>query len=205
MLVALTLGGFMRWDIRHPEKRFGDKLRPGRRPHRPGDLLDAGGVQHGAASQLRHAQAIRGTSCPDAEPHAAGLADLLGIPPHKGLAGHAEMEGKTLFLKFNTGPSGHGSPPAAGEAMALKRAGADGVKVFAVEGEGGLTAGASHETKNCAFGLGLDNLHYLIDWNDWGIDEVPASRDRASATPAAGSSRTASTSTAPRTAVTGPA
>ncbi len=26
MLVALTLGGFMRWDIRHPEKRFGDRF-----------------------------------------------------------------------------------------------------------------------------------------------------------------------------------
>ena len=25
MFVALTLGGFMRWDIRHPEKRFGDR------------------------------------------------------------------------------------------------------------------------------------------------------------------------------------
>ena len=85
------------------------------------------------------------------------------------------MEGKTLFLKFNTGPSGHGSPPAAGEAIALKRAGADGVKVFAIEGEGGLTAGASHETKNSAFGLGLDNLYYLIDWNDFGIDEFQAS------------------------------
>ena len=51
-----------------------------------------------------------------------------------------------------------------------------GVKVFAIEGEGGLTTGATHETKNSAFSLGLDNLHYLIDWNDWGIDEVPASR-----------------------------
>ena len=49
------------------------------------------------------------------------------------------MAGKTLFLKFNTGPSGHGSPAAAGEALALKRAGAGGVKVFAFEGEGGLT------------------------------------------------------------------
>ena len=28
-------------------------------------------------------------------------------------------EGKTLFLKFNTGPSGHGMSPAAGEALAL--------------------------------------------------------------------------------------
>src|ERR1051325_11231164 len=26
MLVALTLSGAMRWDIRHPEKRFGDKF-----------------------------------------------------------------------------------------------------------------------------------------------------------------------------------
>ena len=98
--------------------------------------------------------------------------DLLGFRRHDGLAGHAEMEGKTLFLKFNTGPTGHGSPAAVGEAMALKRAGAEGVKVFAVDGEGGLTAGASHESKNSAWGLGLDNLHYLIDWNDFGIDPV---------------------------------
>ena len=80
------------------------------------------------------------------------------------------MAGKTLFLKFNTGPSGHGSPAAAGEALALKRAGAGGVKVFAFEGEGGLTTGASHEVMNSAWGLGLDNLHYLLDWNDFGID-----------------------------------
>ena len=26
MLVSLTLGGSMRWDIRHPEKRFGDRF-----------------------------------------------------------------------------------------------------------------------------------------------------------------------------------
>jgi transketolase len=63
--------------------------------------------------------------------------DLLGFRRRGGLAGHAEMEGKTLFLKSNTGPSGHGSPAAAGEAAALKRAGATGVKVFAVDGEGG--------------------------------------------------------------------
>jgi len=113
---------------------------------------------------------------PMAEERQLVWRDLLGFRRNKGLAGHAEMEGKTLFLKFNTGPSGHGSPPSAGEAIALKRAGADGVKVFAIEGEGGLTAGASHETKNSAYGLGLDNLHYLIDWNDWGIDEVPTSR-----------------------------
>jgi transketolase len=80
------------------------------------------------------------------------------------------MAGKTLFLKFNTGPSGHGMPPAAGEALALKLAGAAEVKVFAVEGEGGLTPGGAHETKNSAWGLGLSNLVFLVDWNDFGID-----------------------------------
>ena len=79
------------------------------------------------------------------------------------------MEGKTLFFKFNTGPSGHGAPAALGEALALKHAGSP-ARVFACEGEGGHTAGAHHETKNSAYGLGLDNLIYLFDWNDHGID-----------------------------------
>ena len=65
-------------------------------------------------------------------------------------------------------------PPAAGEALALKLAGAEEVKVFVVEGEGGLTPGASHETRNTAWGLGLDNLVFLVDWNDFGIDDAAA-------------------------------
>ena len=85
------------------------------------------------------------------------------------------MAGKTLFLKFNTGPSGHGGPAAAGEALALKRAGAAGVKVFFLEGEGGLTPGGVYETMNSAWGLALDNLYFLIDWNDFGIDDHPVS------------------------------
>ncbi len=97
--------------------------------------------------------------------------DLLVFRRRGGLAGHAEMEGKTLFLKFNTGPSGHGSPAAAGEAFALLRAGCGDVRVFALEGEGGLTTGASHETKNSAWALGLSNLVYIVDWNDFGIDD----------------------------------
>jgi transketolase len=85
------------------------------------------------------------------------------------------MEGKTLFLKFNTGPSGHGSPAAAGEALALKRAGAEDVKVLVLEGDAGMTPGAVHETMNSAWGLGLDNLNFLVDWNDFGIDDHPVS------------------------------
>ena len=47
--------------------------------------------------------------------------------------------------------------------------------MFAFEGEGGLTPGAVHETLNTAWGLGLDNLYYIIDWNDYGIDDTPIS------------------------------
>jgi len=85
------------------------------------------------------------------------------------------MEGKTLFLKFNTGPSGHGMGPAAGEALALKHAGVDEVKVFVFEGEGGLTPGGAHEARHTAWGLGLNNLVFMVDWNDFGIDERPLS------------------------------
>ncbi len=100
---------------------------------------------------------------------------LLGFRCKGGLSGHAEMQGRTLFLKFNTGPSGHhGSPAAAGLAVALKRAGAGEVKVFILEGEGGLTPGCTHETLNSAWGLALDNLYFLVDWNDFGIDDHPS-------------------------------
>ncbi|MDX9866002.1 MAG: hypothetical protein RBT34_14460, partial [Anaerolineaceae bacterium] len=58
----------------------------------------------------------------------------------------------------------------AGEALALKRAGVGEVRVFMIEGETGLTPGAVHETMNSAWGLNLDNLFLLVDWNDYGID-----------------------------------
>ncbi len=103
------------------------------------------------------------------------LDDLLKFRHRDGLSGHAEFSGKTLFLKFNTGPAGHGLPASVGEAFALKRAGLD-AKVWLIEGEGALSAGASHESKNSAYGLGLDNLYWLIDWNDFGIDDHPVSR-----------------------------
>jgi transketolase len=174
LLVATLLSGVMRWDIRHPEKRFGDRF-----------ILSAGhciplvyATLACLNESLRAMYDWTGDSrylVPEAHERQLIWEDLSKLRRNQGLAGHAESEGKTLFLKFNTGPSGHGSPPSAGEAMALKRAGADGVKVFTVEGEGGLTPGAAHETKNSAWGLGLDNLYYLIDWNDYGIDDFSAS------------------------------
>lgn len=173
-LIVTLLSGVMRWDIRHPEKRFADRFILGAGHTVPliyctlavfNEALRIKYEQTGDARYLIH----------KAEERALYWEDLLNFRRNGGLSGHAEMEGKTLFLKFNTGPSGHGSPAAAGEAFALKRAGAEGVKVFIFEGDGGLTPGSTHETMNSAWGLGLDNLYYIVDWNDFGIDDHPIS------------------------------
>ncbi len=172
-LVATMLSGVMRYDLRHPEKRFGDRF-----------ILVAGHtipLIYAMLTVLAEALRLKYQQTKDeryyVEPERIVLAeDLLGFRHNGGLPGHAEMAGKTLFLKFNTGPSGHGSPAAAGEALALKMAGAEQVKVVAFEGEGGLTPGAIHETMNSAWGLGLSNLYYVVDWNDFGIDDHPISK-----------------------------
>jgi len=171
-LVVTLLSGVMRWDIRHPEKRFGDRF-----------ILIAGHtipLVYATLTVLNEALRIKYQQTgeekyriPNPEERALYWEDLLEFRHNKGLSGHAEMEGKTLFLKFNTGPSGHGSPPAVGEAFALKRAGAGEVKVFAFEGDAGLTPGGAHEAKNSAWGMALDNLYYVVDWNDFGIDDHP--------------------------------
>ncbi len=173
MLVSLFLGGPMRWDLRNPQKRFGDKF-----------ILSAGHVVPGMYALLavfneslrrKYAQTNdERYRLPPAD-RVLTWEDLLTLRHKDGLPGHAEMAGKTNIFKANTGPSGHGIPVAVGEAMALKYAGADDVKVFAVEGEGGLTPGAAHESLNSAYGLGLANLHFLVDWNDYGIDDRPFS------------------------------
>jgi transketolase len=173
-LIATLLGGVMRWDIRHPEKRFGDRFVLAAGHTIP--LIYCTLAVFNEALRIKHAQTGDPRyAIPKPEERAVYWEDLLNFRRRGGLSGHAEMEGKTLFLKFNTGPSGHGAPAAAGEALTLKRAGATDVKVFAFEGEGGLTPGVVHETMNSAWGLGLDNLYFVVDWNDFGIDDHPIS------------------------------
>ena len=169
-LLATLLSGAMSWDVLQPWRRFCDRF-----------VLSAGHTVPlvyttlavlNESLRVRHEQTGDAQfAFPDGGRYALTWEDLLVLRRRNGLAGHAEMEGKTLFLKWNTGPSGHGMPAAAGEALALKRAGSGEVRVFALEGEGGLTPGASHETRNTAWGLGLDNLIFLIDWNNFGIDD----------------------------------
>jgi transketolase len=172
VFLSTLLSGAMRWDIRHPDKRFGDRF-----------ILIAGHtvplvyctlavlneslrVKYEQTGDTRYA-------FPAAGANTLFWEDLLLFRRKGGLPGHAEMSQKTLFLKFNTGPSGHGGPAAVGEALALKRAGISGARVFALEGEGGLTTGATHEVMNSAWGLALDNLCFIVDWNNFGIDDHP--------------------------------
>ena len=174
LFLSLLLSGGMRWDIRRPWLRFGDRF-----------VLSAGhttplvyatlAVLNEGVRARRELTGGQEFAFPDDGKWALTWESLLGFRHQGGLPGHAEMEGRTLFLKFNTGPSGHGMAPAAGEALALKLAGAGEVKVFVVEGEGGLTPGGAHETKHTAWGLGLSNLVFLVDWNDYGIDPRPLS------------------------------
>lgn len=170
MLWALLLSGKMRYDIRHPENPLGDKF-----------ILSAGHtipLVYAVLTIIGEAFKKRFEETKDEKfkinpSKIVLLEDLLRFRHRDGFPGHAGFSGKTLLLKFNTGPSGHGLPPSLGEAFALKRAGLNEVKVWVIEGEGGLTPGASHESKNSAWGLGLDNLYWLIDWNNYGIDDRP--------------------------------
>jgi len=172
MLIALLFGKKMTYDIRKPEYRFNDRL-----------ILSAGHTIPiiyslfaviGDAFDEMYRQTKDAKYLID-EDKLVRYYDLLTFRHNKGLPGHAESSGKTLLLKFNTGPSAHGLPASVGQALALKKAGLQDVKVFLIEGEGALTAGATHESQNGAWAYGLGNLFWLLDWNDFGIDDRPFS------------------------------
>jgi transketolase len=103
----------MRWDLRHPEARFGDRF-----------VLVAGHCNpvvyallavYNEALRLRHAKSGDARFAhPLGRPFTLLAEDLLTLRQNGGLPGHAEMEGRTLFFKANTGPPGHGAPVATG-------------------------------------------------------------------------------------------
>jgi transketolase len=151
-LLSTMLSGAMRFDLMRPWRAYGDRF-----------VLSAGHTVPliyatlATLNQIARERAAGGEArfvFPDGGKWALTYEDLVNLRKRDGLPGHAEMAGKSLFLKWNTGPSGHGMPPAAGEAVALKLAGADGVKVFVMEGEGGLTPGASPRNEELGVGAG---------------------------------------------------
>ena len=103
-LVSLLFSGAMRWDIRQPEKRFADRF-----------VLVAGHtcpLVYAALTVLAEAFRARFEATGDEkyfipEDRMVWWEDLLNLRHNGGLPGHAEMEGKTVFFKANTGPSGH--------------------------------------------------------------------------------------------------
>ena len=139
LFLSLLLSGAMRWDIRRPWRPFADRF-----------VLSAGHtvpLVYATLAVLNETLRARHEwtgdarfAFPDEGRWALTWEDLPTLRHRGGLPGHAEMAGKTLFLKFNTGPSGHGMPPAAGEALALKLAGCEDVRVFADHGWRGALA-----------------------------------------------------------------
>ena len=166
--ISLLLGGAMRWDIRSPENVLGDRFALGAGHTVP--MVYATLTVLNEAMRQRYLRTGNKRYNPGPDEKVLYWNHLTGFRRKGGLSGHAEMEGRTLFLRFNTGPSGRGFAAAAGQAVALKRAGAEDTRVFVMEGEGGLTTGVTHEVLNSAWGLSLNNLHVLVDWNDFGID-----------------------------------
>lgn len=172
-LVALFLSGALRVDLRDVTRTWADRF-----------VLCAGHTAPAAYALLAVLyDALREAHRETGDARFA-VADerfvlypehLLGFRRRGGLPGHAEMSGRSLLFRWNTGPSGHGLPAMVGQAFALTYAGGHDVWVWGLEGEGGLTPGATHEALNSAWGLGLGNLRLLVDWNDFGIDPRPCS------------------------------
>ena len=110
VLVATLLSGVMKWDIRNPGKTFGDRF-----------VLIAGHTNPVVYATLAvFNEALRRKFNKTNDPQYLNpmgdkftlfWEDLLTLRRRGGLSGHAEMEGKTLFFKYNTGPSGHGAAP----------------------------------------------------------------------------------------------
>ena len=172
MFWSLMLSGRMRYDIRNPEKPFADRFILSAGHNVP--LIYASLAVISAIFNRKYEKTKNDVYRIDKE-KIVQPEDLLVFRRRGGLPGHAEFSGKTLFLKFNTGPSGHGLPASVGQALALKRAGASNVRVWVIEGDKALTTGVTHESMNSAYALGLDNLFWLIDWNNYGIDDPPLS------------------------------
>ena len=110
--ISTLLSGAMRWDIRHPEKRFGDRF-----------VLVGGHtvpLVYCTLAVLNEAMRVKYEQTkdpryliPGGPERVLSPEDLLTFRRNGGLSGHAEMEGKTLFFKFNTGPSSVPAPRAA--------------------------------------------------------------------------------------------
>ncbi|MFQ6093293.1 MAG: transketolase, partial [bacterium] len=166
ILTALFLSGIMRYDIRRPKQSLSDRF-----------VLAAGHTVPAVyallsilyeALRLKHMQT--GDDRFTFDERLAIMPDDLLMFRRQGskLDGHAVTT--TGMISYNTGPSGHGFPASLGIAVAADHANAP-FRVFALEGEGGLTPGGTHEAQNGAWAAKLGNRFILLeDFNDESID-----------------------------------
>ena len=145
ILTSLFLGGVMRYDIRRPKHSLNDRF-----------VLAAGHTIPAVyallsvlyeALRLKHEKT--GDDTYDFDERLAVLPEDLLKFRRQGskLDGHAVTT--TGMISYNTGPSGHGFPASLGIGIAADHARAP-FKIFALEGEGGLTPGGTHEAQNAA-------------------------------------------------------
>jgi transketolase len=159
-LLVTLLSGVMRWDIRHPEKRFGDRF-----------VLVGGHtipLIYTTLALLNEALRVKYTQTkdkrylvPKADERALVWEDLaLRLPAR--LSGHAEMEGKTLFLKLT--PACRCTEPAVADWRRPQRAGAE-AQGLRVRGRGRADAGcgARYDEFRLGTGAGQPVLRHRLE------------------------------------------
>src|SRR5260370_16381054 len=110
MMLALLLSGAMRWDVLRPWRRFGDRFVLSAGHTVP--LVYATLAVLNEAVRARHERTGSAEfAFPDDGRCPLTWESLLRLPRRGGPPGHAKMEAKTLFLKFNTPPPRPTFPP----------------------------------------------------------------------------------------------
>ena len=168
ILTSVFLSRVMRYDIRRPKHSLSDRF-----------VLAAGHTipaVYALLSVLYEALRLKHKQTGDEryafDEKLAILPEDLLMFRRQGskLDGHAVTT--TGMISYNTGPSGHGFPASLGVAIAADHANAP-FRVFALEGEGGLTPGGTHEAQNAAWAAKLGSRFILLeDFNDESIDRT---------------------------------
>ncbi len=152
-LLTLMLSGVMRWDIRHPEKRFADRFVLGAGHTVPliyctlAALNEALRVKYAQTGDPRYA-------LPWGREETLFWEDLLQFRRHGGLSGHAEMEGKTLFLKVQHGAIGARRPGRGGRGAGIEAGWGRGRAGLFHGGRGRTDAGGELRVHELGVGAG---------------------------------------------------
>ena len=127
MMLALALSGAMRWDVRRPWLRFSDRFVLSAGHTVPLVYATLAVLNEGLRARYERTGLER-YAFPEDGKFALTWEMLPELRHRGGLPGHAEMAGKSLFLKYNTGPSAHGIGPAVGRSSGAEAGGRRGGK-----------------------------------------------------------------------------